>query len=57
MNVSSMVDDEGVKAAWMRLPRLNVVVLAERGCSTRMWAHIRIGWAEHTEKRGAFDEL
>ncbi len=57
VNANSVVDDEGVRAAWTRLLMPNVVVRVEGECSeaTRAWVgNVKV---QPVEGRGVFYEL
>ncbi|KAK0237391.1 hypothetical protein EDD85DRAFT_542272 [Armillaria nabsnona] len=57
VNASSVVDNEGVRAAWAHLLRPNVVVRVEGDCSEVTRTRLGRARVEHTEGREAFYEL
>ncbi|KAK0207778.1 hypothetical protein IW262DRAFT_1529362 [Armillaria fumosa] len=57
VNASSVIDDEGVRAVWMRLLRPNVVVLVEGECLETTWARIGNTRVQPAERRETFYEL
>ncbi len=57
VSASSVVDDEGVKEAWARLLRPNVVVRVEGDCSDVTRARLGCVRMESAEGKHAFYDL
>ncbi|KAK0193171.1 hypothetical protein F5146DRAFT_533923 [Armillaria mellea] len=57
VNHSSVVDDEGVRAAWMGVLRPNVVVRVEGGWSETVCAQLGNGRVEPAQRREMFYDL
>lgn len=57
VNHSSVVDDEGVRAAWMGVLRPNVVVHVEGGWSEMVCARLGNARVEPAQRRETFYDL
>ncbi len=57
VNASSVVEDAGVREAWVRLLRPNVVVHVEGNCSETIRAWVGNARVESAEGKEAFYEL